>query len=208
MLRINPSGGKRKCTEKIRRTSPQSWIGHCSPRAWSFISFYSRRFIPGSNSNHTLSLENLQVSVLKLFDAKLIIYRESFTQWSGAGQVEIQYLYYAEMKITIDSIELKKEKTSGVKWEEKRREKKNRKETKRNRQGCENNFHSLPALTSAYAYQCGLVVRAHPASSETITLRFPTIGSPACHRKSPGRLRRLPPLLNQLHNPKEISTDS
>ena len=51
--------------------------------------------------------------MLKIFDAEVIIYREGFTQLSGVGQVEIQYLYYAQMKITIDSIELKKGKTLG-----------------------------------------------------------------------------------------------
>ena len=40
-------------------------------------------------------------------------------------------------------------------------------------------FIACALLTSAYVYQCGLVVPAHPASSAAITLRFPKIGGPA-----------------------------
>ena len=36
-----------------------------APRAWSFVSVFSRLFLLGSNPNHTLSLESLQISVLK-----------------------------------------------------------------------------------------------------------------------------------------------
>ena len=58
--------------------------------------------------------------------------------------METQCLYYAEMKIVIDCVELKGGKTRGrSEVLRERRERKNRKETKRNRQGCENNFHSL-----------------------------------------------------------------
>ena len=51
----------------------------------------------------------------------------------------------AEMKIIIDCVELKKGKTRGRSemLRERRRERKNKKERKRNKQGCENNFHSL-----------------------------------------------------------------
>ena len=61
-----------------------------------------------------------------------------------------------------------------MKWEEKgRRERKKREETKRDRQGCEDNFHSL-RVPDQCARVLGLVERAHPASSAAITLRFPT----------------------------------
>ena len=36
-----------------------------APCAWSFISAFSPLIVPGSYPNHTLSLESLQISVLK-----------------------------------------------------------------------------------------------------------------------------------------------
>ena len=61
--------------------------------------------------------------------------------------MEKQYLYYAEMKIIIDSVELKERLEKVVKWKENEHERerteRKQRETKRNRQGCENNFHSL-----------------------------------------------------------------
>ena len=64
-----------------------------------------------------------------------------------------------------------------MKWNEKgKQERRDRKETKRNR-GVKTMLIACASLTSAYAYQCGLVVRAHPAhpaSSAAIIPRFPT----------------------------------
>ena len=76
----------------------------------------------------------------------------------------------------IDCVELSKGKTGGRSevLRKIRRERKNRKETKRNRQGCENDFHSSRVINCAYAYQRALLVRTHPASNAAITLRFPT----------------------------------
>ena len=51
------------------------------------------------------------------------------------------------------------------------------------RQVCENIFIACVCpLTSAYPYKCGLEVRAHPASSAALTLRFPTgaVGNIQC----------------------------
>ena len=65
-----------------------------------------------------------------------MIYGEGFTQRSETARVETQYLYYAKMKIIIDSVQLKERLEEGVKWKEKRRrERKNRKEAMRNRKG-------------------------------------------------------------------------
>ena len=71
--------------------------------------------------------------MLKIFDEEVMIYGVGFTQWSG---METQYLYYAEMKIVIDCVELNKGKTGGRSevLRERRRERKNIKETRRNRQ--------------------------------------------------------------------------
>ena len=49
--------------------------------------------------------------VLKIFDAEVMIYGSGFTQRSGMAKVETQYLYYAEMKTIIDSVELKEGQT-------------------------------------------------------------------------------------------------
>ena len=81
--------------------------------------------------------------------------------------METKNLYYAEMRIIIDCDKLKKGKTGGKLCVERKKKRKDRKERKRNKQGCEN---FLGPLTSAYAYQCGLVERAHPASGAAITL--------------------------------------
>ena len=62
--------------------------------------------------------------------------------------METQSLYHAELKIIIDSVELKIGETRGrsqVK-EERRRERKTRKETKRNRKGRENIFIACASL--------------------------------------------------------------
>ena len=130
---------------------------------------------------------------------------------SGVERIKWRLIFvYVEMKITIDSIELKKGKTlrgNEVGGEKKTREKE-QKRTKRTARGVKTIFIAGGSLTGAYAYQCCLVVRAHPASSAVITLRFPTIGSPACPRESLGRLRRRPPPVNQLDNPMETSTNS
>ena len=40
--------------------------------------------------------------------------------------------------------------------------------------GVEEILIDCASLTSAYVYQCGLVVRAHPSSCAAKTLRFPT----------------------------------
>ena len=62
-------------------------------------------------------------------------------QRSRMAEVETQSLYYVEIKIIINRVELKKGETWGrgevirERWESK-----NRKERKRNRQGCENIF--------------------------------------------------------------------
>ena len=65
-----------------------------------------------------------------------------------------------------------------MKWKEKRRrerEQKGNKEKQTDR-GVKTIFIVCASLTSAYAYRCDLVVRARPASSAAINLRFPTIG--------------------------------
>ena len=49
--------------------------------------------------------------VLKIFDAEVMINGEGFTQRSGKAWVETQSLYYAEIKIIIDSDKLMKGKT-------------------------------------------------------------------------------------------------
>ena len=66
-----------------------------------------------------------------------------------------------------------------MKWKEKgrRRERRNKKGNKEKQdRGVETMFIASALLTSSTcAYQCGLVVRAHLASSAAINLRFPTL---------------------------------
>ena len=50
------------------------------------------------------------VLLLKIFDAEVMIYCEGFTRWSGTAGAETQCLYYAEVKIIVDCVELKKER--------------------------------------------------------------------------------------------------
>ena len=99
--------------------------------------------------------------------------------------METQFLYYAEMKIIIDSVGLKEGKTWGrseVESEKKTRERENRTERKQSEtdRGMETIIMAWASLTSACAYLCGLIVRGHPthpvhpASSAVINLRFPT----------------------------------
>ena len=49
--------------------------------------------------------------VLKIFDAEEMIYGSGFTQRSGTAEVETQCLYYAEINIIADSVELREGKT-------------------------------------------------------------------------------------------------
>ena len=49
--------------------------------------------------------------MLKIFDAEEMIYGSGFTQRSGTAEVETQCLYYAEINIIADSVELREGKT-------------------------------------------------------------------------------------------------
>ena len=69
--------------------------------------------------------------------------------------MEAQYLYYAEMKIVIDSVELKEGKTQGrsevEREKEDQRERTERKQRETER-GVETIFIACASLTSAYTY--------------------------------------------------------
>ena len=90
--------------------------------------------------------------------------------------MEIQSLYCAEMKIIIVVLSWRKERPEEVKrWE--KEDERGRERTARKQREIDRGVKAFSllgrSLTSGYVYQCGLVVRAHPASSAVITLRFP-----------------------------------
>ena len=70
----------------------------------------SRQYSPGVWQHDIMVYHSvlIQVYILKLFDAEVIIYSEGFMQRSRMAEVQTQSLYYVEIKIIIDRVELKK----------------------------------------------------------------------------------------------------
>ena len=81
------------------------------------------------------------------------------------------------MKI-VDCVRLKKRKDMKKKWsrvkEKGRQGRRNKKETKRKRQGCDSVFSACAFFPQWVRHQYGLEEWAHPASSAVINVRFPT----------------------------------